>query len=116
MKHRQQKRNDQKPQKPQKLRSAKKERRLLGIRTQLYGAFLIPIILMIFLGIFIYNKSSDALVDNYKTATLNTFTAKAEYLDSFMQGIREKGVQLIVNETITDYYGKDYLNGSSHQI
>lgn len=89
--------------------------RIKNIRVQLIIAFMVPVILMIVLGFFSYHRSSEALINNYKKSTLETFEAKAEYIDMIMSGVREKAVQLVVHKDVTDYYSKDFT-GSSKKV
>ena len=90
----------------------KKRFGIKSIRGQLTAAFLVPVVLIILLGVFSYWKSSEALVDNYKKSTLETFQAKADYIDMLMNGVKEKAVQLVVHQDIMDYYGKDYTGST----
>ncbi|MCI5620128.1 MAG: methyl-accepting chemotaxis protein [Lachnospiraceae bacterium] len=77
---------------------------LNGIQTKLIGAFMIPVVLFVMVGMLIYSKSSSTLESTYTDAANTSVGTMAEYLDLGFENIELIATRLSVNQTVTDYY------------
>lgn len=80
------------------------------IQTVLIGAFLVPIVFIVLLGIISYSKASDTIVENYKESTIGGVSAQAMYFDLLCDTISSKAHEIIMNNDISSYYEKYYDN------
>lgn len=78
-----------------------------GIRIKLIGAYLIPVVFILLLGIFSYSRASEAIIANYESATMNTIVKSAEYYDLMMDNINTKSKQLASDRDMMSYYNGD---------
>ncbi len=85
------------------------------IRTKLIGAFLIPVVLIIILGVLSTAKASDAIVTNYEEALRNTIRKTADYYDILFQNVNTKSRELANDNTIRSYYDGTYANDKSRE-
>lgn len=83
-------------------------RKITGIRVKLIGAFLIPVVLIIVLGVLSTDKASRAVIDNYKEATKNTIQKTSEYYTVLFQNADAKSSELSNDGIIRSYYGGTY--------
>lgn len=101
----------------QEVKSKKEGFKLIrGIRTKLIGAFLIPVILIIILGVTSYDKASEGIISNYETATLTSLDTLSKYLSLGFDTVEAKATQLSSNETMMKYYGNYWANDLVEQI
>ena len=77
---------------------------LNGIQTKLVGAFMIPVVLFVVVGMLIYSKSSSTLESTYTDAANTSVGTLAEYLDLGFENIELIATRLSVSQTVTDYY------------
>ncbi|MGN0343270.1 MAG: methyl-accepting chemotaxis protein [Roseburia sp.] len=77
---------------------------LNGIQTKLVGAFMIPVVLFVVVGLMIYSKSSRTLESTYTDAANTSVGTLAEYLDLGFENIKLIATRLSVNQTVIDYY------------
>lgn len=87
-----------------------------GIRTKLVGAFMIPVILIIVLGIASYDKASQGLISNYETSTLTSLDTLSKYLSLGFSTVEAKATQFSSNETMMKYYGNYWADDLVEQI
>jgi methyl-accepting chemotaxis protein len=78
------------------------------IRTSLIAAFMIPIAFIILLGVISYAKASEAIIDNYKKATMNTVSQTGQYYQLLFQTLENKSLEIASNSNTRDYYGGIY--------
>ncbi len=78
------------------------------IQIKLIGAFLIPVGFIILLGVISFLKSSDALISNYKTATLSNMNNMSSYIDLGLEMVTDKSSLLNTNTTLQNYYSGKY--------
>ncbi|MFA9465499.1 MAG: methyl-accepting chemotaxis protein [Velocimicrobium sp.] len=97
---------------------AKKEgfKMLRGIRAKLIGAFMIPVLLIILLGILSFNKSSTGIITNYENSTLTSMDMLSKYLALGFDTVQAKTKQLCANETMINYFSGRWDNDISNQI
>lgn len=80
------------------------------IRFKLILGFFIPVLLIIFLGIVSYSKSSRGISDSYKESSKNSLNMMQEYYDLGLQNIEMKAIQLNSVDLVTKYYSGSYEN------
>ncbi len=85
------------------------------IRTKLIGAFLIPVVLIIILGVLSTAKASEAIVNNYEEALRNTIRKTADYYDILLQNVNTKSKELANDNTIRSYYDGTYADDKSRE-
>lgn len=88
-------------------RISEKSKRFGGIRVTLIGAYLIPVVLIVLLGVLSYSRASDAIIANYESATKNTVLKTAEYYNLMLQGINAKSQKIAGDNTARSYYNGD---------
>ncbi len=89
---------------------------LRGIRAKLIGAFMIPVLLIILLGVFSYNKSSNGIITNYELSTLTSMNMLSKYLSLGFDTVQAKTKQLCTNETMIKYFSGHWEDDISNQI
>ncbi|NMA66657.1 MAG: hypothetical protein GX957_10530, partial [Clostridiaceae bacterium] len=80
------------------------------IRTSLFLAFCVPIILIIALGAGAYYIASEAMVNRYEESTKSTMNSMTLYFNSICDNVKTKMAELIIDENVNAYfnkYGKD---------
>jgi methyl-accepting chemotaxis protein len=99
-------------QKEKKLQHNSKEQALgpFRIQVKLIVVFLIPVCFLILLGFISYSKSSEALISNYKTATVANMSSMSSYIDLGLGMVSDKSTQLSTNSTLKSYYSGLYSN------
>ncbi|MDF2905239.1 MAG: methyl-accepting chemotaxis sensory transducer [Herbinix sp.] len=86
----------------------KRKTRKLNIQMKLIGVFLIPVAFTILLGVISFLKASDALINNYKTATLSNMNNMVSYFDLGLGIVSDKSLLLNTNSTLKKYYSGQY--------
>lgn len=89
--------------------------KLGGIRLKLIGAFLIPVILIVILGVLSTIKASEAIINNYEEAMKNTIQKTADYYGILFQNVDTKSKELSNDNTIRNYYGGAYAGDNSKE-
>lgn len=89
-------------------KKSSQRRGLHSIGAKLYIAFLIPVLLMMILGVTVSRIASNALIESYQTNMVQTFSAKADSVNTLMNSVQEKCAQLAVNPDVTDFYGTNH--------
>jgi len=73
-----------------------------GIKVKLIGAFAIPVLLIVALGIISYNKALHGMVDNYEGAVQETIQATGKYFDLGFKSISATATQLAVDDKLKE--------------
>lgn len=94
-------RNNIKDKKPNKL--PKNPR---GILTKMIIGFLIPILLIIFLGSISFRNASEALAANYKKSATETMDAIGLYFNLTLDNIAAKSQEIVNDSKVVTYYTK----------
>src|SRR5690606_27362472 len=76
------------------------------IRTSLFLAFCIPVILIIALGAGAYYISSKAMVKRYETSANSTLNSMSLYLNSICDNVKNKMAEIIIDENVNAYFNK----------
>jgi methyl-accepting chemotaxis protein len=87
-----------------------------SIRTKFILAFLVPVVLIIFLGITSYLNTSGAVTDVAKQSTVSTMQSSGKYLDIVMHSIENVTLQLLLEQDIQDYLGGNLLKYDPNDI
>ena len=78
------------------------------VRYKLIGAYLVPVVLIILLGVLSYSKSSKGIIHSYESSSLTTLEMMANYFKLGFEGVQGKATQINTNESIKKYYSGDY--------
>lgn len=81
---------------------------LLNIRGKLIGSYLLLIMFIILVGFLSYRNASTAIINNFKSATMQTLDMQGEYLEYGFNTVKASAVEFLVDETL-----KEYLDGDS---
>ncbi len=83
-----------------------------SIRMKLTGVFLIPVALIILLGFLSYQKSSQAMIENYETSSATALEMMKSYYQLGFESVTAKINQFLTNESIKKYYSGVYEGDS----
>ena len=89
---------------------------LFGIGSKILIVSLIPVLFIVLLGIFSYQKASQAIIGNYETASFNTITKISEYYDLYFKNAEQISLDLYVDNNITKYYSGYYQNNLTEEV
>jgi methyl-accepting chemotaxis protein len=73
-----------------------------GIKIKLLGAFAVPVVFIILLGIISYQKASYGIVSNFKNAVKETITANEKYFNLGFKSIEATATELSVDDGLKD--------------
>lgn len=82
--------------------------RAFGIKIKLIGAFMIPVILIIILGVSSYQRASKTIVTNYRESTVNTVQKAGEYYTLLLNNLETKSQQFANDTVLVAYYSGTY--------
>ncbi len=78
-----------------------------SIKVQLIIGFILPILFLIFIGMFSYEKARMNLISNYEKATLSSISMGSKYLDFGFEMAVSDTLQLTLDSSLADYaYGR----------
>ena len=83
------------------------------IKTVLVGAFLVPVLLIVILGIVSYQKASEIIVEKYKESSMSAISAEALYFDLLCDTVTAKASEIITHDETAKYYEKYYRKEES---
>ncbi|HHX11503.1 MAG TPA: methyl-accepting chemotaxis protein, partial [Clostridiales bacterium] len=89
---------------------------LSGIRFKLIIAFLIPVVLIAFLGTISYSKSASGLIDSYESSTLSNVNNMANSIDFGFGIVSSKANILNSNQVLTNYYSANYKGNQNEEM
>lgn len=84
-----------------------------SIRTKFILAFLVPVLLIIFLGLISYLNSSSAVTTIARQSTISTMQSSSKYIDLVMQNIRNMALQLSMESDVQDFLGGNKVDFDS---
>lgn len=93
-----------------------KKRNKIGIRLQLIVGFIIPIIFVVFVGIFSYTRASQGLIANYEASTLNTIELAVQYIDLGLSSVESTALQLTMDSQLSNFAFGLYRNTPAEQL
>lgn len=84
-------------------KDVKKKKVVIGIRTKLYGGFVVPIICVVLVGVLSYQKAAEGMNENYESATVKSMNMAMQYLDYGFSSVESEVLQLYLDEDISKY-------------
>jgi len=89
----------------------------IGIKLKLIGAFIIPVVLIIVLGVSSYKQARSSIISNYEMTSQTSLMMMNKYFGVGFESALAKATQLNVNETakmyFSGYYKKNALEESN---
>lgn len=85
-------------------REARQLKRYSKIRWKLMAGFILPVILIVFLGVVSYNMASETVVNKCNMSISSTMSATDKYLKLMTQSVKVKAANLSTDTDITNYY------------
>lgn len=82
----------------------------LSIKMKLIGAFIIPVILILILGIVSYTTASSAITKSFVETSESTMQMTADYCDLVLSDVQMEAENLANNKVIQDYYSGAYAD------
>lgn len=79
------------------------------LRTKLIGAFLIPVLCIILLGVVSYNQASNAVISSYETSAQQTMLMANQYISLIINTMRSNYKSFLSDKELTTYF-KDLLS------
>ncbi|MDF2907906.1 MAG: methyl-accepting chemotaxis sensory transducer [Herbinix sp.] len=79
-------------------------RHFSGIRTKLLMGFALPVVLMAVFGTISYNRTSQAIVENYELIASDALNAVRDYIFLGVDAVSNKSYELTDNIAMKDYY------------
>ena len=86
------------------------------IQTVLVGAFLVPVVFIIILGVVSYQKASGTIIDKYKEASLGSVSTESMYFELLCETISTKASEVVMDSDTAAYYEKYNDNTSSKSV
>lgn len=81
-----------------------------NIFVKLLGAFLVPIVMMIVLGVVSYETASKSTMEKYEQSAGSTVVSVAEYMKLLTQTVESGTTELLTSDQVKNYFG---LNAGS---
>lgn len=94
----------------------KKVKSYHSIRFRLIGAFLIPVIFIIILGVVCYMQASKGMIKNYEESSELSLSMMGEYFDLGLTNMSNKAIDLITDDVLQKYYSKYYSDKPTEEI
>lgn len=83
----------------------------IHLKTQILIGFIIPIIIVIFVGNSAYNQAADGLIETYEKATFSSIEMASQLIDFGLQDLISNSVELSTNSNFLSYVSNtDSLN------
>lgn len=80
----------------------------LSIKVKLIGAFIIPIILIIILGVVSYTVASKAITSSYTESSQTTINKTADYYNLMFSNVKASANDIANNQMLQSYYSGSY--------
>lgn len=88
------------------IRRRKTDKKTGKVRTSLYTAFGILLLLIITLGLVAYRITSDAMMTKYKESANTTMATMNLYLTSVFDNVKSQMAELVIDDNVNAYYNK----------
>ena len=85
----------------------------LSIKVQLLFGFTIPVVFVILVGLFSYNKAEEGMIYNYEVSAQNTIDTQMRYLDFCLSTIQGDVVQVKYDTELQSLVAGTYKNDNS---
>lgn len=105
--------------KQRNIHKEKKQKKIVlfqSVRTKMILVFLIPVLFIVILGYFSYQKSSQNIIRNYEKSSLTSLEMIADYYKLGFQSVTGKTSQFITNDTIKKYYSGTFAGENSLEL
>ncbi|MBO5458741.1 MAG: methyl-accepting chemotaxis protein, partial [Lachnospira sp.] len=79
-----------------------------SIKYKLVGAFIIPVILIIILGVVSYTTAKNAICKSYTESSQSTINKTADYYDLMFANVKAVATDLVNDSTMQEYYSGLY--------
>ena len=76
-----------------------------NIFVKLLGAFLVPIVMMIVLGVVSYETASKSTMEKYEQSASSTVVSVAEYMKLLTQTVESGTTELLTSDQVKNYFG-----------
>jgi len=86
------------------VRKPRQLKRYTKIRWKLMGAFILPVLLIIFLGIVSYNMASETVINKCMLNVSSTMSATDKYFKLMVSSVKFKAANLQADTDVTNYY------------
>ncbi len=100
-------------------REVKETRKIMKsqkIQTVLVGAFLVPVIFIIILGVVSYQKASKTIIEQCKDSSISAISAESMYFNLLCETVSAKATEIVMDSDTSSYYELYYDNGSSKAL
>lgn len=94
--------------KREKVTKNKGKKLRFGIGAKLILVCLVPVLFIVLLGIFSYQKASSAIINSYETSSFNTITKASEYYSLYFQTAEQTSLTVYNHDTLVKYYSGYY--------
>lgn len=85
-------------------RESRQLKRYTKIRWKLMAGFLLPVVLIVFLGVVSYNMASSTVINKCNLSVSSTMSATDKYLKLMFQSVKVKAANLSTDTDVTNYY------------
>ncbi len=80
------------------------------IRTTIVGAFLVPVIFIVILGVASYQKAYSTIIDSYMESSFSTISAESMYFRLLCETLSAKTAEFVQDSDVASYYDLYYDN------
>lgn len=80
----------------------------LSIKIKLIGAFVIPVLLIILLGVISYNTASNAITSSYTESSVSTVKKTADYYTLMFSNIKSTASEFASSSDVKSYYSGSF--------
>lgn len=82
------------------------------IQIVLVGAFLVPVIFIIILGVVSYRKASNTIIEQCKDSSLSAISAESMYFSLLCENVSSKATEVVMDSDTSSYYELYYDNAN----
>ena len=86
------------------------------IQTVLVGAFLVPVLFIIILGVVSYKKASNTIIEQCKDSSLSAISAESMYFELLCETVSSKATEVVMDSDTSSYYELYYDNANSKAL
>lgn len=86
------------------------------IQTVLVGAFLVPVIFIIILGLVSYQKASKTIIEQCKDSSISSISAASMYFSLLCETVSSKATEIVMDSDTSAYYELYYDNADSRSL
>ena len=90
--------------------------KIMGIKTKLIGAFLLPVFLFIVVGMIIYGISEQGLKENSEILTYTSVDVIREYCELGFNSIELAATRIAVNKSVNTHFGGNFDSSAGYEL